>query len=46
MSSFGDYWGCPKCGNLTLRYEDKDGYVNVATCEYAECDYSDPGVPE
>jgi hypothetical protein len=41
-----DYWGCPKCGNLTMRFEDKDGRVNVATCEYEKCDYFDEGVPE
>jgi len=41
-----DYWGCPKCGHLTLRIEDKDGRVNVSTCEYDKCDYFDKGVPE
>jgi hypothetical protein len=41
-----DYWGCPKCGNLTLRLEDKDGHCDVATCEYDQCDYFDEGVPE
>ena len=46
LSEMSDYWGCPKCRNLTLRYEDKDGHVNVATCEYDECDYFDAGVPE
>jgi hypothetical protein len=40
-----NYWGCPKCGNLTLRLEDKDGHCDVATCEYDQCDYFDEGVP-
>jgi len=43
---FSDYWGCPKCGNLTLRLEDKNGRCDVATCEYDKCDYFDEGVPE
>ena len=41
-----DYWGCPKCGNLTMCIEDKDGHVDVQTCEYDLCDHFDPGVPE
>lgn len=41
-----DYWGCPKCGHATLRYEDKDGYVNISTCEYDKCDYFDAGIVE
>lgn len=41
-----DYWGCPKCGHLTLRIEDKNGRVNVSTCEHDKCDYFDKGVPE
>lgn len=44
--SMSDYWGCPKCGNLTMRIEDADGRVDVKTCEYDLCDYFDPGVPE
>gem|GEM_PF-4756116 len=46
MSDWSDYWGCPKCGNLTLRFEDKDGRCDVATCEYDQCDYFDEGTPE
>ena len=46
LINMSDYWGCPKCGQATLRYEDKNGYVNVATCEYDHCDYFDEGVPE
>lgn len=41
-----DYWGCPECGHLTLRLEDKDGHCDVATCEYDQCGYFDEGVPE
>lgn len=41
-----DYWGCPKCGHATLRYEDKDGYVNISTCGYDKCDYFDAGIVE
>lgn len=37
---------CPKCGNYTLRIEDKGGYLDVSWCEYKECDYADPGVPD
>lgn len=44
--TLSDYWGCPQCGNLTVRIEDKDGYLDVATCEYDKCDYADPGVPD
>lgn len=29
-----------------MRYEDKNGRVNVATCEYDQCNYFDEGVPE
>lgn len=46
FNTVSDYWGCPKCGNLTLRFEDKNGRVNVATCDYDKCDYFDEGVPE
>ena len=46
LMNMSDYWGCPKCGQATLRYEDKNCYVNVATCEYDHCDYFDEGVPE
>jgi hypothetical protein len=41
-----NYWGCPECGHLTLRLEDKDGHCDVATCEYDQCGYFDEGVPE
>ena len=45
-NNMSDYWGCPKCGHLTLRIEDKNGRCDVATCEYDNCDYFDEGVPE
>ena len=41
-----NYWLCPKCGNPTLYFEDKKGYVEIANCEFTECDYSHPGYPE
>ena len=46
LSNMTMYWGCPKCGHLTLRFEDKNGYNDVATCEYNKCDYYDEGIPE